>query len=345
MKPTDKNQEYFGLDIGTTSVRAVQLRSDDAQPQLAAYGEKTIEIPSQEDEAARTKAVKQAIKELTKTTDITTKNVVAAISNSRAFTTVITTPKLDPESLGEHIKQQAGEYIPMQPEDARLDWYVLNPELDNGQMEVLLVAAHAEAVDGRIKTIKEAGLELQALEINALAVSRSVIDADDGSLSVIVDMGNNKSEITVVWRRVPYLISSVDVGGDTLTDLVQQSFNVDREQADSFLRDFGLAETKLEGGVLKATSGALGQIMSEIRNSIDKFKSSMGDVKFGRVVLTGIPVSLPGLPSYMANQLQLPAEIANPWTNIAYPAAEHDRLMSRSLRFAIASGLAQKDFV
>lgn len=345
MKLTDKNQDYFGLDIGTTSVRVVQLKPGDSQPELVTYNEKAVSpAVNGESDKKSMKTLSKAVKEAVDEADITTKSVVAAISNRDAFTVVTTTPKLNPDDLAEHIRSSATQYLPQNLESPRLDWYVLNPDNGNEQMDVLLVAAEGAAVDRQVEVVKKAGLNLSAVEVNALAVSRSVI-GDDDNLSVVVDIGSNKTEVTVVWRRVPYLIASVDVGGDTFTELVKQGFNVDEDQANKFLRDFGLMESKLEGGVLKVISGDLDKILDSVSGSIDKFKQQYGEVNFGKVVLTGVPVSLPGLPSYIANQLQLPAQIANPWMNVTYPAAEHDRLMSLSLRFSVAVGLAQKELL
>jgi Tfp pilus assembly PilM family ATPase len=118
-----------------------------------------------------------------------------------------------------------------------------------------------------------------------------------------------------------------------------KSFNVDRSQAEEFLNSFGFLESKLEGGVLKATSGALGKIFDGVKSAFKGFHDHHAEVKFDKVVLTGSTTALPGLPAHISDNLQLPVEIANPWMNIVYPAIDHEKLMSQSLRFAVAAGL------
>ena len=340
MKTAEKNIDYFGLDIGTTGVRAVQLEQGEANPVLKVHGSSSYpEDLDQSNSKKLGKFIKQAVSDI----GITTEKVVASIPNRYAFTTLLMSPRLSPDELRDFVMEKAPELLPMPLESVRLDWHVINPD-KNGEMEVLLVAASAEAVEHFVEVIKASGLEIHALEINALAMARSVVGAGDSAIAV-VDLGTSDTEITAIWQRAPHVISSIDTGMNTLVSSVKDSFNVEQEEARGFLHKFGFLESKLEGEVLQAVRDDMAGMTAKIHDVVESFLSANPGRELKKVVLTGAPVSLPGLPTYVANQLDMPVEIANPWANVVYPAVEHDRLMNDSLYFSVAVGLAQRDFI
>ncbi|MEX0749099.1 MAG: type IV pilus assembly protein PilM [Candidatus Saccharimonadales bacterium] len=341
----DKNTDYFGLDIGTTGIRMVQLKAGAGAPALVAYGAMAApaDLISSDSEIDHDR-IAAVIRQLKDETQIKTNEVVTAIPSAHAFTTVITTPKLSESELAKSIQLQADQYIPMPVSEAKLDWHIIDPNKSETEMSVLLVAAPKNVVDKYLSVVEKAGLNLHALEINALATGRSVISVTEVPVAV-VDFGNTSTEITVIWQRVPHLVRSVNIGGATLVRSVAQNLNIDEEQASQFLQKFGVTQTKLEGQVLKAVKGSLDSVMSEISKSIKFFTSQNAGVALEKVVLTGGPTALPEMPSYVANTLNLPVEIANPWMNVSYPAAQQDMLMGKSLQFAVAVGLAQRSFV
>lgn len=341
----DKNTDYFGLDIGTTGIRMVQLKAGAAAPTLMTYGLMATprDLISSEAETDRTQLA-EIIARLKGEARITTNEVVTSIPSVHTFTTVIKTPRLNEGELAKAINLQAEQYIPMPIAEAKLDWHIINPASGENEMTVLLVAAQKNVVDKYLSIVEAAGLNLHALEINALALGRSVVSNPELPVAV-VDFGNLSTEITILWGRVPYLVRSINIGNASFVRSVAQGLNVDEEQATQFLQKFGVTQTKLEGQVLKAVKGSLDSVMSEISKSIKFFASQNPDVALEKVILTGRPTALPEMPSYVANALNLPVEIANPWMNVSYPAQQQEALMSQSLQFAVAVGLAQRSFL
>lgn len=341
----DTKTDYFGLDMGTTGVRMVKLKAGSTVPALVTYGAAATpsDLINSDSDADHTKLA-EIVRQLKDQARIGTNEVVTAIPSVHAFTTVITTPKLSNSELDKSIKLQADQYIPMPIEEAKLDWHVIDPNKSENEMSVLLVAAPRNVVDKYLSVIEKAGLNLLALEINALATARSVISTPEVPV-VVVDFGNTNTEISVVWQGVPHLVRSFNVGGATLIRSVAQNLNIDEDQANQFLQKFGLTQTKLEGQVFKAVKGSLDTVMNEISKSIKFFSGQNSGVNMEKVVLTGGSTALPEMPSYVANSLNLPVEIANPWMNVSYPASQQETLMGQSLQFAVSVGLAQRAFV
>lgn len=337
---------YFGLDIGSSAVRLVQLKKwSGIQPPLVTYGDAPLpEGLAASDSPVDQDKIAQIIAQLVQDTKVNTKQVVTGLASSQAFATVISTPKLSPQELSKAMKLQAEQYIPMAVDQAKVDWQIIGPGKTDQEMQVLLVAAPNTVVNKYLNIIQKAGLELLALELNAVASARSLMPNLDIAV-LIVDIGSSSTDITIVHQQAPKLIRSVNVGGLTLQRAVEQALGLDTDQASQFLHNFGLTKTKLEGQVLKAVKPALDSLTDEIDRSVKFFAGQNEGIKLEKVVLTGGTARLPELQAYLANATQLPVELGNPWAGVSYPASLQDKLMGIALDYTVALGLAERGYV
>jgi type IV pilus assembly protein PilM len=332
-------QEYFGIDIGSNGIRVVQLKRNAGKPALVTYGSIPVEGHTTiSDAPADITRTAQLIKQLVKDARISTKLVVAGVPSNKVFASVITTPKLGPEELGKAIRLQADQYIPMALKDVKIDWAVLGPGANPEQQEVLLIAAPNSVTEKYLSIFQQADLELLALEPNAVALARAVVEPSDLAVMVL-DMGTSTSDITIVHSNMPKLIRSVNVGGFTLVKSVAQNLGLDDAQAEQFTRKFGLTQTKLEGQVAKSLKPTLDILTSEIDKSVKFFSSQYPAVKLEKLLLTGGTTGLPELSAHLSTATGLKVEIANSWTKVSL----QESLMGLSLEFGVAVGLAERD--
>ncbi len=333
---------YFGLDIGTTGLRVVQLRPGGDNPVLVTYGAAELAPGlATSDSPMDQEKVAELIKQLVKDAKITTKKVVAGIPSAQAFATVITTPKLTPHELAKSIKLQADQFIPMAIDQVKLDWQMVGPAKDPNQMEVLIVAAPNTTATKYMNILEKAGLELEALEMNAVALIRSLMPKDDTAV-LMVDIGSIYTDMAIVHGQAPRLVRSINIGGSTFVKSVMQSLGLELAQADQFTRKFGLTPDKLDGQVYKAVKPSLDLLISEFDKSIKFFVGKNPETKIEKVVLTGGTAALPDLPTYLANATGLPVTIANPWAHVSYPAVLQDQLSNLALEYPVAIGLAER---
>lgn len=340
------NEEYVGLDISSDMVSVVQVKSrGTGNPVLVTYGQ--AKFPAElnlNDSAIDQDKVASIVSGLLKELKITSTQVVAGIASADAFATVIQTPKLSPAELSKAMKLQADQYIPMAIDQVKMDWQSVGQGKTPEQMKVLLVAAPNTVVNKYLGIVEKAGLELLALELNAIAQSRSLMPKSDVA-ALILNIGSLTSEINIVQERAPQLIRSVTIGGKTLVRSVSQALGLDEVQADQFLNKFGLTQTKLEGQVAKAIKPSLDSLTTEINSSIKYFISENPGAKIEKIIVSGQTATIPELTTYLATATSLPVEMANPWQNISYPAAEQDKLRASALSYAVAAGLALRSYV
>ncbi len=340
-----KETEFFGLDIGSTAIRLVQLKRGGVHPALVAYG--AMPVPANlttSDSKLDQDKIAELIKQLIRENRVSLKNVVVGLPANKVFATVITTPKIDNSQLAKAIRYQAEQYIPMALDQVKMDWAVIDQSKDGKQLEVLLVAAPVSVVEKYMNIMEKAGLEPLALEANATAVARAIVPA--GNLAVvIVDFGATDTDITIVWNNAPRLIRSVSVGGMTFVKSVSQNLGLDEVQATQFTYKFGLTQSKLEGQVFKAIKPTLDNLVSEVEKSAKFFTGRYPDVKIEKLIVTGSASALPELGPFLANSSGLPVEFGNAWVNVSYPSGLQEKLMSLSSEYAGAVGLASRGYL
>jgi len=339
----DKPIEYFGIDVGLSGIRLVQLKKGGQKPALVTYGHvATAPGLTASDAPADITRTAGVIRQLVKDAKVGTKYVVAGVPSSKVFASVISTPKLDHKDLGKAIELQADQYIPMAIKDVKLDWYVIGPGRTENEQEVLIVAAPNTVTQKYVSLFEQAGLELVALEPNAVALARAVVQPNDLAVMVL-DIGSLTTDITIVQANLPKLLRSINVGGSTFMKAVAHNLGLDEAQAEQFTHKFGLTQTKLEGQVLKSIKPSLDQLVGEIEKSIKFYTGQYPEIKLEKIVLTGGTTALPELPTYLSNAAGLPVEIANSWLKVAYQAQLQDTLMGLSTQYGVAVGLAERD--
>jgi type IV pilus assembly protein PilM len=335
---------YFGLDIGSTAIRFVQLKRGGANPVLVNYGQ--IAMPmglAASDAAGDRDKVSELITQLLRDKKVTEKNVVVGLASNKIFASVITTPKLDNAELAKAIRFQAEQYIPMAFDQVKLDYAVVDQSKDGKNLEVLLVAAPTTVVTKYAEIIDKSGLEPLALEANAIAVSRSLVQAKDIAV-VVLDISSIDSDITIISNQTPRLMRSVPVGGTTFVKAVAQELGLDEVQAGQFTAKFGLTQSKLEGQVYKAIKPDLDSLVGEIKKSVQFFNSRYPGQKLEKLVITGGTSAIPELAAYFATATGMPVEFGNAWAGVSYPSNLQDELANISRDFAAAVGLAQRSY-
>jgi type IV pilus assembly protein PilM len=346
MESFDQEQHYFGLDLGNSSVKIAQLRELHGRPTLVTYGD--IDMPENllsSDSQLDQDKVAGFVKQLAEDANVTSKNVIAALPSTSSFTSIIKTPKLSEKELGDSIVYQADKYIPMPIDQVKLDWAVIGENPEEDELSVLLVAAPNNIANKYLNIIQKAGFELLALEINPLALVRSLTVAGQADQSVIIlDIGTLSTDIAIFTGQVPQIVRSIGVGSKALRRVIGQNLGLDETQADQFMKKFGMQEDKIEGQVFKTLKPTVDHLVEEINKSISFFVEHNPKAKIDKVILTGGTSALPGLPAYIANTVRLTVEIGNPWVNISYPADMQQSLAGISLNYATALGLALRNF-
>jgi len=335
---------FFGLDIGTTGIRLVELRGSGPTKTLVKYAYVPIDAKlSQSDSKADQQKLAGAIANLVAEAKLSTRNVAVGLPSSRVFTTLADMDRLPIAEMGKALMYQADSLIPTPPLESKIDWALVGDSpKDKTKVEVLLSSVPNNFIEQRLDMIESIGLNVIAFEPDNLAMPRAVVPAGTTAPQLVVDMGNMSTDLVITMGDAPRLSRSIPTGTDAVIRSAQQNLNIDDKQAQQFVYKFGVSKEKLEGQVYQAIVGTVDLLVNEIDKSIKFFQARYPENKLERIIVTGGASAIPEFPLYIANKFGLNVEIGNAWRNVAFSADRQNELLAVSNQFSVAVGLAER---
>lgn len=355
-----RKQHFLGIDIGTSSIKAVELSNTGGHPKLETFGyvERSFDI-IKSDNPQNQSALAGLLKQMLKQTRVTTQKVVAALPSFAVFTSIISLPTMSEKDLLAAIRWEAKKFVPMPLEDMILDWRIVkNQDQTQGKdasksadvkkgkarnVKILLTAAPKSLVRRYLTAFKAADLQLVSLETEAFALERSLI-GNDPSPVLLIDIGASATDMSVIANGIPVLNRSIDVGGDALTRAIMNSLSIDHARAEQFKRDFGMTHSTANDQIPKTLEFVVGSIINEVKYCLNLYQSQEPK-PVEKIVLAGGSAFLASLPEYLTRILNTKVIIGDPWARIVCPAELQPMLQEIAPSFAVAIGLAMREIV
>ena len=337
------------MDVGTASVKVVELERGANGPRLATYG--LIELESDvvsNNSLDMQQVVSRAITEISKQAQVQSKRAVSSLPGFSVFTSLIDLPKMNDKELSQAIKYEAKRYVPISLDNMVLDWKVVNVRdvstkegLGSTSMQVLLTAAPKALVDRYVGIFRGTEMKLVGLETEAFALTRSLVGNDRAPI-LVLDIGASATDVIVVANGFPILNRTLEVGGQVLTETIAQSLNVSLGRAEQFKRDLGVRQ---HGQAMPpAIQSVLNRIVSEVQNTLKLYYAKQQQ-KIVKIVLTGGAAQLGGLSKYLESEINIKTFMGNPWARVSYPQNLAATLQEIGPNFAVAIGLAMREMV
>ena len=336
--------DFFALDIGTTAVRAVKLRQSGNGWIAEHFGSVPIDIRvSTSDAPEDQKRLSEAISTLIGQSNINSRNVVLGIPSNKMFATVVDIADMPKDELDAAIKYQAEQYVPMNLDEAKIDWAVLGKSLNDAtKNEVLLVSVANAYSESRLDLIEGLGLNVVAIEPDSVAIVRALLPPNSKGAQMLINVGDSTTDVIVTYDEMPRLIRSLPTGLASLTKLASQRLSIDEAQATQFLLKFGVQPDKLEGQLFRAVEATIEQFASELAKSVSFFETKYPNTKVNGIILAGYGQSVPGLADYIGKKAGLPTIAGNPWEGVSVSRDDQQRLVETGAAFAVAIGLAKR---
>jgi len=335
--------DYFGLDIGASAIRVVQMKGGKSKT-LVRYG--SIDIDSKiarSDSPADQQKLGAAIKQVVAASGISTPNVAVGLPSNRVFMTVVDIDRLSPQELEHTIKYQADSLIPTPIDESKIDWALLGDSpKEQSKVEVLLASVENSFVEKRLDLLESLKLNVVAFEPESVAIARSLLQPGVNEPQLVIDMGKMDTDLVITMNGAPRLIRSIPVGTDAIIRAAVQNLGIDEKQAEQFVFKFGLNKEKLEGQIFGAVIGTVDTLLSELEKSSKFFQARYNGQQVSRIVVSGGAAILPEFPLYIANKTGIAVEVGNAWRNVSFVASKQNELLNISNKFAAAAGLAER---
>lgn len=340
---TDK--PIFGLDIGRSSLKVMQLEHSGQKPEITGYGTVDFDLGAlDEGVIVKPDVISAAMHDLFGNRlvgEITTRRVAMTLPGYRTFTRSIQLPKLGQDELKEAVQLEVEQYVPIPLAELYLDYVITSQVPDS--IEVFAVAVPKKIVDSYLTLANGLGLEPILIEPTMTASSRLFQrDKHSDMVSIIIDFGSLTATISIFDKTI-VATSTVPAGGLVFTEAIRNMLGVSQEEAGSIKTKFGLDVSKYQKKIEEALEPSLGKVVTEVRRMLRYYEehyASPSKSTVGQVVTLGGGANMPGLSDYLTNALKVPVRTQeHPWAIFDYDhldvPAEADRLM-----YATVAGLS-----
>jgi type IV pilus assembly protein PilM len=347
-----KTKSLLGLDLGSHSVKIVELHGNGHRYKLARFGRAAVPAEAiVQGSFMNAPAVTEAIREAYKAGGFKVKDVVTSVSGHSVIVKRISLPRQTPDELGETIRWEAPQYIPFDINEVHLDYQILQDTTIDEQMDVLLVAAKKDLVDDYMTVIAEAGLNLSIMDVDAFALGNMYeanYEAPAGQAVALVNIGAAVTNINVMSGKIPIFTRDITSGGNLYTEAVQKAMGVSYEEAERVkIGAEGGGRDVVPQDVDIAMREVSESILGEIQRSLDFYRATTSGVPITKVMLCGGSAHVPGLEQLFEERIEVPFQIANPFAKVdaggALGAEARLREVAPSLAIAVGLGMRRLD--
>lgn len=349
-----KTKSYLGVDIGTTSIKIVELEKGKHNPRLVNYGllenfghfersNNVIQANSlkiSEDETVALLSI------LLKRVPFASRGAIASIPSFASFISMIEMPQMSEDEITKAMGFQIKQSIPLPLSDIAVDWIrVGEREDENGfvKQQILIVAIPNETISRYQNIFKRVGLSLRALEVETLSYARAIVGADQ-TPTLVVDIGARSTNITVVDQGFVKHNMQIDYAGDTLTQAITKGLGISGKRAEELKKQRGIVGGPGEYELSTLEIPFIDVMISEMRKVVAHIASEGGDAP-QRVLLIGGGANLLGIERYVEEQMSLPTVLGNGFLYVDAPPETSVVVKELQTRFATAIGLGIKGFV
>lgn len=359
-----KKKSRIGIDIGTASIKIVELSKDGGRFKMENYGLFELEsiesgsgMPGQVQEAHPTQLYEDdlawGIKETLKRSKIDGRDAIASIPTFNTFSTIITMPYLSEQDIAKTIPFEARKYIPVPLDEVTMDWSIvsINPpgqnqilpdksESKSPTVEVFIAAVSKEETDKYQNVMRKAGVTLKALELENSALIRSLV-GNDKSPMAIINIGGRSTSILIVDSGFERVSHNYEVGGFEITKSIARSLNVSLKRAEELKRNLGLKNANTDM-ITGAMSSLVDLIAFETKKTIHNYED-LKKTTIAKVLLVGGLTNMPMFVEYFNSKLQMPVSLGNPLARIQYQPQLEPLKSEVNTTFTIAIGLAMRE--
>ena len=347
--PSFMTMPSIGVDISDASLKYVQFRRSGHRLNLLQWGDLAIPQETVKRGALINKdALTTVLKELKKKTNVP--YVRISLPEERAYLFETTIPRSTAlKDIRSALEFRLEENVPISPRDAFFDYAVVAANQESHELEISVSVYARDTIIGYYEACRGAGLVPVSFEVEARAIARAATPVGDSGTYMIVDFGQTRTGVGIMHKGALMFTSTIDVGGQQLSDALRRQIGP-KEEAE-------LTQIKNEQGLLRSGDGldihttllsAIAALKDELNMRINYWNvrsENTHERSIQKIILCGGSVNVAGLPEYLTEELEIPAERAMVWQNAFSPNDVVPPISRRySYGYATAIGLALTDF-
>jgi len=342
-----KSKTVVGLDIGSSAVKAVELKAVGNTYRVAAFGSEPVPPDSIVDGAIiDAGAVSDAIRRVFDGNKaFKAKDVCASLSGNAVIVKKITLPVMTQAELDESIYWEAEQYIPFDVQDVNLDYQILDPGTgpdSRGSMEVLLVAAKKDKIGDYTGVISQAGRNAVVVDVDAFALQNAYemnYGFEPGQVVVLLNAGASAINVNILHGDQSVFTRDVSIGGNAYTEALQKDLDLPYEAAEQLKKGI-----PVDGATVDEARHVIRAItdngLLEVQKTFDFFKATASADHIDKIVVSGGASRVEGFYEMLAERFGTPVEEFDPFKTITWDTKLEADIAEAASTGAIAVGLA-----
>jgi type IV pilus assembly protein PilM len=319
-----RNKNLIGLDIGSSAVKAIELKPAGKGYRVSAIGIEPVPADSIVDGAIiDSAAVTDAVRRVFGSNQFKGKEVAASLSGNSVIVKKITLPVMSAQELSESIYWEAEQYIPFDIQDVNLDYEILDPGTgpnNQGTMEVLLVAAKKDKIADYTSVITQAGRTPVVVDVDAFALQNAYevnYGFSPGTVTVLLNAGASAININILSGSQSVFTRDVSMGGNAFTEAVQKELNLPFDAAEQLKKGQDVDGVTHDDArpVLKAMTD---NVLLEVEKTFDFFKATASNDRIDHIVLSGGASRVEGFSEALNERFHTTVEQFDPFRQVTF---------------------------
>jgi type IV pilus assembly protein PilM len=351
------NNSVIGVDIGSSSIKVVQLKKKAGKAVLQTYGEIALGPYAGIEIGRATKLpaekIAEAMLDLLKEANVSTPDAAMSIPMRSSMVSVFKMPDMKSQQLAQMVPIEARKYIPVPIAEVSMDWFVI-PKIEDEEaapttekiglqkfQEVMTVAIHNDILNDFNLVVNKTGLKTSFFEVEMFSTARSVLEPGYLMPVMIVDIGAGATKVYITERGVVRDSHIIGKGSQDITLAISKSLGVPVDFAEKLKRSFGANSPQQDEVITNISDITMNPIFTDANNILLKFQKEHNK-NVSMVLLTGGGALLKGLPEKAQQKFGIQTLISNPFDKVETPAFLEGVLQQTGVMFAGAIGLAMR---
>ncbi|OCL28135.1 pilus assembly protein PilM [Orenia metallireducens] len=331
-----KDKNLIGLDIGDETIKLTEVYS--SWGNIVLNNLAIIPVP---DDTVKNGDLNNIIKleeklgKVLKEKEFQAKKVVAAISGEQVISRMVDIPNMSEEELNQAVKWEASEKLPIQIEDAVLDYEILERKEGRGY-QVLLIAVKKDLINKYLRLFESLGLEPVAIEIEPIAMARTIDKLYMARTIGVIDIGIKTTDISILNEGKLLFTRTIGLGGESITEDISETHNYSFEEAEDYKKRNNLFNNNDTNLIVR-------NLITSIYRSLDYFQVKYKGVDIDKVVLTGGGANLMGFDRYLTKEFGVRVEKLNLSYRLRSELASDKYLSEVAQLLGVSVGLALRE--
>jgi type IV pilus assembly protein PilM len=348
-----QSASVLGIDMGTSSIKVVELSRKDGRFVLNNYGfletrdyleHANLALQMGSLDIIESEAAK-LLKIILRDTQIKSRVALVSVPEFASFTTLLDMPLLSHKETSQSVEFQAKKYIPMPVEQVQVDWQKVDEfQTNDGQkfQRVMLIGIPKKLIRSYKNICQEAGLKMISMEIESMAVIRALPKFERPTL--VIDIGAESTAAIVTEKGFVKYSDQIDYGGIHITRALSASLDLGMQRAEELKRRRGLSDQTGESELSTLALPFLNVIIQEVDYIRDNYERRYGkEVK--QMALIGGGANLSGMEKTFSLQLGIDLVSPNIFGDVSYPPEIEPAIKGLGNELPVSFGVAKKYFI